>query len=411
MKKKLIIIMICLVFGFMGLPAGVQSQPLGQGNIKLGPLEIHPSLGLTETYTDNVYRSYDGKDNEYGGITTLSPGIQLVLPLRRHSIKLGYSADINWYSHFSENDYVHQTATGSVNLDFPGGLLLTVSDNFIDSEVVRKWRKQPGLSGSADPYRALPYTSNDFLTKAKYSFADRWSAAVWYNYYKYEYDRDYDSSGNYNRNLGGGSIFYRFTPKTDVLVEFQHSKVDYPESSVNDNSNNTVYLGLGFDPTSKLSGYLKAGWTEKKYDVKAGRKDDRIDGFSTQIDLAYNLSPYDLIRFKGMRTIEEDADTNQPFTRDDYSLGYSHILSMNEKIRLNALAGFGKNKYEGQTTDIDGILKKRDENILYTRLGVDYAMQRWLMWSLGYSYQKQDSNFIRYDYYENRVFLNATLSF
>jgi len=38
-------------------------------------------------------------------------------------------------------------------------------------------------------------------------------------------------------------------------------------------------------------------------------------------------------------------------------------------------------------------------------------MQPWLMWSLGYTYRSQDSNMIRYDYDENRVFLNATVAF
>ena len=293
MRKKLAIVIICLVLGFsvMAFPAGVHSQPLRQGNIKLGPLEVHPSFGLTGTYTDNVYRSYDGKEKENDFITTLSPGLQLILPLSRHSIMVGYRADINRYSSFSENDYVRQTATGSVNLDFPEGLLLTISDTFIDSEVIRKWKEQPGLGGSADLYRAMPYQANDFVTKAKYNITDRWAAVVWYNFYKYDYDHEYDSSGSYDRNLGGGSLLYRFTPNTDALVEFQHSSVEYPKDEFHDNKNNTVYVGLGFDPSAKLNGYLKAGWTQKKYDKKPGRANDEFNATSTQIDLGYNLSP------------------------------------------------------------------------------------------------------------------------
>jgi len=112
-----------------------------------------------------------------------------------------------------------------------------------------------------------------------------------------------------------------------------------------------------------------------------------------------------------MRVIEEDEDTNDPFTRNDFSIGYSHVMSMNTKIRPNARIGYAKHDYEGLSTDVDGIMKQRDEKIYYATVGVDYAMQRWLMWSLGYIYRKQDSNFIRYDYNENRVFLNATVSF
>ena len=30
---------------------------LREGNIKLGPLALHPSFGMAETYTDNVFRT------------------------------------------------------------------------------------------------------------------------------------------------------------------------------------------------------------------------------------------------------------------------------------------------------------------------------------------------------------------
>lgn len=411
MKKTITAVLVCLLVSLMAAPAWSQPALPGQGNIKIGPLEIHPSIGLTQTYTDNVYQSYDGRAKENDWITTISPGLELVLPLRRHSLRLGYFADINRYMDFNENNYVRQVARGSMNFDFPGGLLLSISDTFINSEVPRKWREQPGLAASSDPYRSLPYTSNDLSGQARYRFADRWAAALQLSNYRYDYDKQYDRSGSFDRNLAGGSLFYRFTARTDALVEYQHSWVNYPNNKPNDNQNSTVYVGLGFDPTAKLAGQLKAGWTQKKYETQAARAKNTIDAFATQIDLTYSLSRYDVIRLRGVRAIEEDSDTNQPFTRDDYSLGYSHIFSMNEKIRLNALIGFGKSKYEAAGIDVDGATKTRDDNILYTTIGVDYAMQRWLLFSLNYTYQNKDSNFLRYDYTENRVFFNATVSF
>jgi len=414
MRSRLFSVMICLGFVLMAFPAGVQSQaPIGQGNIKVGALKIHPSIGVTGTYTDNVYQSYDGKAKESAFIATVSPGVQLVLPFSRHSISAGYRADVNRYSNFSENNYVSHTADAKLNLDFPGGLQVTVSDTFVASDVTRKWKDQPGLGGENDPYRAKPYNANDFLTKVRYQFADRWAAAVWYNFYKYDYDKEYDRSGSFDRHLGAGSLFYRFSPKTDALLEFQHSTVEYPKNSPYDNKNNTLYVGLGFDPSAKINGYFKVGWTQKKYDQRlafADNKDD-FNGFSTQIDLSYSLTPYDVINFRGIRLIEEDLDTNAPFMRTDISLGYTHVMAMNTKIRPNARLGYAKHDYEGRGTDVDGIRKLRDEKIYYASLGVDYAMQRWLTWSLGYTYRKQDSNFIRYDYDENRVFLNALVSF
>lgn len=411
MIRRFLTVLLILVFIFVALPAWGQPPRTGEGNIKVGPLEVHPSIGITQTWSDNVYRSYDGKAKESDWITTLSPGLELILPLRRHSVKVGYFADIYRHKDFDENNYTKQLFTASLNLDFPGGLQVTVKNDYIDSEVRRKWREQPGLAGPADPYRARPYDSNDFLTRLRYSFSTRWAAAVWYNYFKYDYDREYDSTGSFKRHLGGGSIFYRIAPKTEFLVEYTRSTVDYPKNPADDNRNDTVYVGLQFDATAKLSGHLKAGWSQKKYDTPKVGTEDTFDAFSTRIDLAYRLTPFDTIRLRGSRTIEEDSDTNAAFTRDDYSLGYSHILSMNEKIRLNASIGYGRERYEGLSADTGGILRQRSDDLLYTSLSADYAMQRWLTWTLSYSYFDRDSNFIRYDGSENVVFLNARVSF
>ncbi len=418
MNRKWIVPLILVIFALIALPMAVSAEglysqpPVGKGNIKVGPLEIHPSVGVTGTYTDNVYQSYDGKETESSFITTVSPGVQFILPFGgTHNVQAGYLADINKFSDFSENDYVRQSANASMNLDFPGGLQFSLSDVFVDSEILRKWKEQPGLEGRNDPYRAKPYQANDLLAKAKYKFADRWAAALWYDFYKYEYDHDYDKDGNFDRHLGGTSLFYRFSPKTDALIEYQYSTVKYPDNRFYDNKNHTIYTGVGFDPSAKINGYAKVGWTQKKYDEKLAGQDDEFNEFSTQIDLGYNITPFDVVNFRGIRVIEEDSDTNAPFTRTDVSIGYSHVMSMNNKIRPYARLGFAKHEFDGWATDVNGVRKQRDDEVLYATLGVDYAMQHWLMWTLGYTYRNQDSNMIRYDYDENRVFLNATVAF
>src|SRR3989304_3759920 len=41
------------------------------GNLKAGPVEIHPSIELKETYSDNIYRNYGGLKKESDFIPTL----------------------------------------------------------------------------------------------------------------------------------------------------------------------------------------------------------------------------------------------------------------------------------------------------------------------------------------------------
>lgn len=390
-------------------PAMAQTEGLGPGNIKIGPLEIHPSVGLTETYSDNIYRSYDNEPKESDLITTLSPGIQFLLPMGSHSFQIGYRADINWFADNSETNYTKQVAGGAFNFAFPGGLTFTVSDYYTDSVVPRKWKEQPGLSGASDPYREKPYKANDLKVKAKYKFVDRWATEVRYGNYNYEYDESYDDSGSYDRNLFGGSIYYSLTAKTDILVDYNYSKVDYKISKESDNQNHMAYIGLSFDPTAKVRGYLKLGMAEKKYEETVAGRDDDFTTFSSLVNLGYNMSPYDILSLKVSRVIKEDEDTNAPFYETDVSLGYRHIFAMNEKISMNVNVGYRKDKFKESSIDVDSLSKIRDDDKWYGGAGIEYALQDWINLSLQYTYTDNQSNFLRYDYKENRVFLRIAV--
>ena len=410
-SKLFVIIVVLVVLLFVSSPVIAQLQTPTGGKIKLGPVEIHPSIGLVETYSDNIYVSYDDKAKESDYITTLSPGIQFLLPLKRHSFQVSYKADINRYSNNNETDYTNHLFDGVLSLDFPGGLIFTLSNNYSIATIIRKWKEQAGFSGAGDSYRELDYKANNLNAKVRYNFVDRLAVAVWYNNYDFDYDESYDDLGSYNRNLGGGSIFYRFTAKTEALIEYNYSKVDYDTYNTNDNENNMVYIGLSFDPTAKLNGYLKLGWVEKKYDKTVSGRDDSLDKFSSLVDLGYNISAYNQLRLKVYRAIEEDLDTNIPFTKNDVNMNFRHVLAWNERINLNANVGYGTFDFEKSATDTDYTSKIRDDEKWYGGVGVGYAIQKWLKFDLNYAYSDNDSNFKRYDYSENRVFLSALVYF
>jgi hypothetical protein len=389
---------------------GQQVMP-GTGNIKLGPLEVHPYLGLTETYSNNIYLNYGGLPSKSDTITTATPGILLVLPLQRHTLKAEYRADANWFATQSETNYTNQRLGGVLDLDFPRGLTFNLSDYFADAQIPRKGPTIPGLSGPTDPFRALPYQANDLNARLKYRFVDRWAVEGRYNYYNYAYKNSYDESGSYDRNLYGGSLYYRFTPKIDALLDYNYSVVKYKTSAIDDNKNQAAYLGLSFDPTSKLRGFLKLGYAQKDYDQDQPTRNNSFSAFSTLIDLVYQLSKYDEFKFTGVRVPEEDVDTNAPFINTYASLGYRHTLSWNEKVSLKTNVGYGTKKFEAETVDLDGTLKTRDDKQWFAGVGIDYQMQRWLTFGLNYTYINNDSNFISYTYQANTVWFNAILAF
>lgn len=390
-------------------PLGTQGVGPGKGNIKIGPVEVHPYLGLTETYSDNVYRNFGNRSSESDFITTLSPGIQFLMPLQRHSIQLGYQADVNWFARNSGTNYTNQKGGGAINLDFVGGLTFNLSDYYSDAHIPRK--AKDGNNSSTDPFRDLPYTINDFNAMAKYRFIDRWAVEGRYNNYDYAYKNSFDNQGDYKRDTYGGSLYYRFTPKIDAVLDYNYGTIQYKNNNTFSNSIQSAYLGLTFDPSSKLRGYGKLGWAKKDYDINVAGRNNSFSAFSSLIDLTYTLSRYDDFSFKANRVILEDVDTNTAYTDTDISLFYKHILAWNEKVSLNANVGYGTAKFEADTTDIDGSVKTRDDKRYFGGVGIGYALQRWLNLGLNYRYTNNDSNFLNYNYKENRVWVSAVAAF
>jgi len=342
-------------------------------------------------------------------ITTLSPGIQFFLPLQRHSFQVDYRADLNWFSSNSNTNYTNQRAGGAVNMDFPGGLLFKISDYFSDAKIPRK--AKIGDNSSSDPYRELPYTSNDLNIMGKYRFVDRWAVEARYNNYDYAYKNNYDQVGSYKRDLYGGSLYYRFTRKTDALLDYNYGITSYKTSFTNNNKEQSILLGLSFDPTSKLRGVAKLGWGQKDYDTQVAGRNNSISTAVSLIDLTYTLSRYDELNLKGIRAIQEDVDTNVPFTNTDISLWYRHIFAWNEKVSLKANLGYGTAVFEGSIRDIDNIVKTRDDKRFYAGVGINYALLRWLTLGFYYSYMDNDSNFLNYNYLENKVWFSVTAAF
>ncbi len=382
-----------------------------KGNLKIGPLEIHPFLSATETYSDNIYKNYGGLKAESDFINTLSPGIHIYLPLRRHSLQVGYQADLNRFLSHTETNFTDQSLDGSFKLDFPNGLSATFSDSYKDAAIPRKAKEIKNIPPISDPFRALPYTSNDFNLQAKYHFADRWAIEGRYKLYDYSYKEAIDQAGDLRQNFFGMSFSYRVSQKSEVIIDYNYFTIEYPNRTVNSSTNHAGYLGVSFDPTARLSGFLKVGLAKKSFDQPLPGIKDEINTYSVLVDLNYLATSRDKINLKISRGIEEDIDTFVPYINTQLILLYRHILSWNEKISLNASLGYGTISFEDKTFDIDGSFKIRDDRQWAGGLGIQYALQRWLSINLQYAYTDNRSTFKNYDYTENRIWLTLSLAF
>ena len=234
-------------------------------------------------------------------ITTLNPGLHIVLPLRTYRFQAGYQARVYRYAFNPGTDYTAQRAEGNFFFYFPGGLNGNLSYTFIDDQIPRRANENPAAPENQDPYRAKPFQVNDFNARTRYQFADLWAAESYYNLYEYAYINPIDDSGTFRQNLFGATLYYRLAPRVKGLVDYNFALVNYPYNEVNNNANQSAYLGLDFDATAKISGFFKIGWTQKKYDQNLPTRKNDVSTSSLLADLKYTLSAADLFQLSAGR--------------------------------------------------------------------------------------------------------------
>jgi len=393
-------------------PLSAQTFTPQGGNVKVGDLQIHPFLEVKETYSDNIYQNYGGLPADPGFITTLTPGIKLLLPVSRHEFFVEYLAGFNMYSVDSNTNYIQQRAGAGAKFNFARGLDASLTYYYLDSEIPRTARTgqtDPGVP--EDYFRAKPYNQNDFKGLIGWSLADRWRIEGFYNFFNYRYKNSIDFFNNYDQPTYGGRIFYRLSPKISVLGEYNYQPITYPDDKVYDNTNQFMYLGVAFDPTARLNGELKIGYEDKNYNQAVEGRNSNFKGTAIDGNLVYKLNTASTLRLLLNRAINDDQTTNAPYTQNKVGLEWRHYWSRNEKVSWTLKGGYGTLAFDAPTVDADGSLKTRDDQRWEFGVTLGYDLKRWLTMTLGYDYVDNNSNFINYDYRENRVFLKVLTSF
>ncbi len=83
--------------------------PQSEDKLYIGPLRIHPSLEISETYDDNVFNSDSSVVRDHQDFyETYNPEISLELPLKNHSLNFDYGLQILEYHHHYKIDAAEQ---------------------------------------------------------------------------------------------------------------------------------------------------------------------------------------------------------------------------------------------------------------------------------------------------------------
>jgi polysaccharide biosynthesis protein VpsM len=383
---------------------------------------LHPFLLLEERYTDNLYYTESGKEDDF--ITTISPGLWLALPSNREKLLemattttspgglkvsrikpeatrrmqsyLLYSPEFVYYANHSSHDTVNHKAEGLFQYNFNMGLSLDFVDQFNISHEVN----DNGISKRIDEYQ-----DNIFNFLAVYDASERFRFRFDYSNYDLNYKDDINNFRDRTDNSFAAYIFYKFKPKTSLFAEYEFADIQYDTDSESDSTENRYYAGLEWDVTAKTNGRIKLGYIEKEFD--AANVDKQSD-FSIEIQGQHNFTPKRALKVIGFRKFNE-SDMIGAYASISTGISVAWLQRFTEKWSGTLNGSFTRDEYEGLFV-FRGITDEREDDIFSIAPALRYKFRDWMIFDLAYIYSKRDSNFGIFDYDNNTIFLRMDVS-
>jgi hypothetical protein len=384
------------------LPHYFFRQPIKkEKGLQVGPVTLHPHLGLAQIYSDNVLK--DRFDRISDVSTHVAPGIQAYMPFKdRHSLLLDVRADQSFYSRTPQNDALQLEALGRFSSTFSGGLSIDLQGGHTKGFDAR---------GSALDLQLTDITTwntNFFYGHLEYlgpTFgAELYVRTMQWNFENNEQDIPRDRV----ESSIGFTTFVRTVRKAYALVgiELETSRFDHNKQL--DSFIVTLSSGFRLLVTDHLSGEVRAGISALTFDramLDEPPDDPRLDmgGESQRLFFAtgrldWNPTSRSMVSFLLRRSIRQAAVFNvATFVQTTAVVTAKHQLT--DRLGILGNVTYMYNDFGETFGRIDQLYK--------TRLGVSYRATRWLGFRLEYRYLQRASGLERFGFYSNDIMLSV----
>jgi hypothetical protein len=372
----------------------------------LGPVRVSPYLEYEGIFRTNVFQTYADKKSDF--VNTINPGIRFELPVAgQNKLSLGYLGNAFIYSRFGELSHFDQNVNADAALNF-SQLSVRAGTAF------KAGTEEPTatLGSTLTPGRERFYYLTTPYFQAVYTMSDRWRVEANYQFGDLSFPKSIDRLDDYQYNTFGGTIFYKFLPTTSVLLQYSAVIRNYPFNSPQNSVVHTPMAGLTWDPTAKLSGTVKFGYTITNFNQPLPGTLSSTGGFAMSIQTLYRISRYTQLSLVAQRSLQADVDyADQANYNTGLFLTLSHYWHY---FDITSYAGFSyyNNYYLVSTFDpATGQLLKRNDNFYSFGAGLSRPVTRWLRVHLDYLYIDRGSNFTNCAYNEHKVLLGLQSSF
>lgn len=401
--------------GYYPIYPGSFSKIIPDDGIAVGPIRLHPHMGVAQMYTDNVFRTNSQKTSDF--LTTLSPGIQARLPFAGfHSVVLDYRTNLQYYSRTSSNDVQDQTATGAIKFNFPGGLK-------VDLQGEHKLGHDPRGSAvdnvNTQRLGVNKWTADGFTGQAEYVGAQS-SVGLYVQTLRWKY-----------LNNNQGPIRDRLTNRADLMFSRHitdnlslRTAVGAQQSIYDQNRNldNIIYTfsgGATWNVSEKTSGDILVGYQHVQFSRaqvnqppplnRFFRDKDRYSNLYVMGRLNWQATPLLGVTLQLYRSIQQTVASGSLFyTATGVNLIARHELTDRTTFQLNL--GYEQDKFQGVSgSTTNG--SDRSEDLKSVAVGVNYRAVRWLGLGAQYIFEDRHSSQAQFTYQANTVMLSAETLF
>ena len=390
--------------------------------------ELTPRISVSQVYDDNIYLDNNNEKSDY--LTTVSPGINLMISSLNRSLSLDYSPTWVYYDEYDENDTVRHAG----NLDFWQNIAEHLRFNLTDTYL----------------------KSEEPLEETEEVEADR------------------STRDTYERNTGSASFLYQFGPEDTVTFGYRHSLLENEDVTLNDGKIQNPFANMTYWFDIKNGVELNYEFTDAKFSRDDGTEaEDDYTGHGAGIRYIYRFTQntngsigYDFTtrNFDGGTPdyeIHEELIGFEHALSPDASLslgggyftqkregfgdetGYSYNASLAKRFQRGSFSiggrggwdeayleaerrGFTRywsadsrleytfmqelNGYAGGSYRRDRDSANREWKTQRANCGVRLMFMRWFSLSMDYSYAQRDGDFDLEDYTDNRVMLTLSAS-
>lgn len=402
--------------GYYPIFPGSLPEAFPREGVSVGPLRLHPHMGVAQMYTDNVFRTNGNKTSDF--LTTLSPGIQAQLPFGGlHSFLIDYRTNLQYYSRTTSNDVQDQSAVGAVKFNFPGGLKVDLHG---EHRLGHDPRGSAVDNVNTQRLGVNKWTADGFTGHAEY-FGAQSSVGFHVQTLRWQYLNNNQGAVR-DRLINRANLLFSRDVTDNMslraMVGAQQSIYDQ-----NKNLDNVIYTfsgGATWNISEMTSGDILVGYQHVQFTRAQVNQPPPLDRFFRDKNTYSNLfvmgrlnwqaTPLLRLSLQLYRTIQQTVSIGSLFyTATGVNLTARHELT--DRMTVNINFGYEHDKFQGVSSAGVTSGPDRNEDLKNVAVGVNYQAVKWVGVGAQYMFEDRHSTQAQFTYQANTVMLFAETLF